>query len=247
MNFQWGINWWILAAAVVEVLEEGNWKLCRCHSTHWSALKEFDPGTTPFVMSLDVLNVLVLLLGGFLNSLEFALGWPSDVFNIYLQKLYAKATFSNAFFYNAVVWPHSFLSCFVLLLARTDTMSSFSVLLWGFHCNLIDTHIIVNFQKHGHGTPSQFTDSDNSENTQSTSSRKKECNKQAKFIYYCIIPVFVIQTSCLTIDTQKSKKGEKIRAEIWLWKQSWIACKGLAFCLLTFNWQSESFFATGTS
>jgi hypothetical protein len=72
VNSHWGMNWWIFAAAVVEVLEEeGNWKLCRCQSTHWQALKEFDPGTTPFVMSLDVLNVLVLLLGGFLNSLEF--------------------------------------------------------------------------------------------------------------------------------------------------------------------------------
>jgi hypothetical protein len=59
-------------------------------------------------------------------------------------------------------------------------MSSFGVLLWGFHCNLIDTHIIVNFQKHGHGTPSQFTDLDNFENTQSTASRKNSAtSKQA--------------------------------------------------------------------
>ncbi len=147
---------------------------------------------------------------------------------IYICRNYAKATFSNAFFYNAVVWPHSFLSCFVLLLARTDTMSSFSVLLWGFHCNLIDTHIIVNFQKHGHGTPSQFTDSDNCENTQSTASRKR-VQQASKLHLLFIIPVFIIQTSCLTIDTQKSRKGQKIRAEIWLWKHHGFLARDLPF------------------
>jgi len=83
--FFWRFRTWICSGAWIHEFlqllllrffeEEGTCKLFRRHSTHWQALKVFDPGTTPFVMSLDVLNVLVLLLGGFLNALEFALGW----------------------------------------------------------------------------------------------------------------------------------------------------------------------------
>jgi hypothetical protein len=99
---------------------------------------------------------------------------------IYICRNYAKATFSNVFFHCAVVWPHSFLSCFVLLWPELTQCLASVCYCEVFSCNLIDTHIIVNFQKHGHGTPSQFTDSDNSENTQSTWSRKKSAtSKQA--------------------------------------------------------------------
>jgi hypothetical protein len=56
--FFWRFGTWIFSGAWIDEFlqllllrffeEEGTCKLCRRHSTHWHALKEFDPGTTPF-------------------------------------------------------------------------------------------------------------------------------------------------------------------------------------------------------
>lgn len=157
---------------------------------------------------------------------------------IYICRNYAKATFSTAFFHSAVVWPHSFLSCFVLLWSELTQCLASVCYCEVFSCNLIDTHIIVNFQKHGHGTPSQFTDSDNSEK------RVQQASKLHLLLYYTSF-----RYTNIVLNHRHSKIQERRENKSWdlAMETSWIACKGLAFCLLTFNWQSESFFATDTS